>query len=631
MGRLWPRQWLSFAAITVAVIVLDQVHRSGCQLITPPPIPNLVPVCEPLKEITLCMGIYDNASFPNVRDHQTQAIANDELEQFIPLIQGGCSNAIVHFLCAVYAPFCQYNRPEIEITPCRELCQYVYDGCVQPLLDFGISWPPHLNCDLYQPNDTSEIDFCPTNLRTLKVPNIIVQTPRPLSTTESPLASAVPAIPSAACPVSLLVTSHLSNRSYVFGGINNCGINCTGLFFSPIERNIVAPVFILLFAVICVLFTLFTVATFLIDRRRFHYPERPIIFISFCYLVVSVVYVVGSISKLAGQQNQAFSCSDEIGISSNRLSSSFVFQRLPSSESTYKTASCVILFVVVYFFQMASALWWVILTLTWFFAAALKWGEEAVEKMWVLYHVISWGLPSIQVILVLALRLVDGDQLSGLCYVGNADNIGLGVFVFLPLLVYLLIGVIFVVIGFTALVNIRKQLERDVTKSRKIGRLILRVGIYSTLYVTPNVILLLLIVYELAQKSAWEKAYVDECSTDMTADCRGNPEPSFTAYLLKYIMLFLVGVFSTTWILSSKTFAAWNKLFCSCCATETPSNGFGLTSSTTTKPHIYDVPNKMPQYSMSAPQHPYDMPTSSHFMMSSEKRDLSMPHPNTAV
>ena len=223
MGRLWYRQWLSFAAITVAVIVLDQVHRSGCQLITPPPIFNPVPVCEPLNEITLCKGIYENASFPNVRDHQTQVIANDELEQFIPLIQGGCSNAIVHFLCSVYAPFCQYNRPEIKIPPCRELCQYVYDGCVQPLLDFGISWPPHLNCNLYQPNSTSEIDFCPTNLRTLTIPpNIEVQTRRPLSTTESPLPSTIPPIPSstvppfpsvAVCPVSLPVTSPLSNAS----------------------------------------------------------------------------------------------------------------------------------------------------------------------------------------------------------------------------------------------------------------------------------------------------------------------------------------------------------------------------------------------------------------------------------
>ena len=616
----------------VGVVILSLAGPSHSQVRFPVPVTNPPRVCEPLNEITLCRGIYENVSFPNSREHQSQVVANAELEQFIPLIQEDCSNALVHFLCSVYAPFCQYDRPEIVIAPCRELCQYVHDSCVGPLQAFGISWPPHLDCSLYQPNATTLVDFCPPSLTAIKPPIVIVNPRTTAPTPDKPVTSPATRSPVSVCPLPLQVTSSLQNKTYQFAGINNCGVNCSGLYFSSNERNMLAPAFILLFAIVCTFFTLFTVATFLIDRRRFHYPERPIIFISFCYLVVAVVYVVGSISKLASNQNQAFSCSDEIGMASSRHSSSFVFQSLPNNESTYKTASCVILFVVVYFFQMASAVWWVILTLTWFLAAALKWGEEAVEKMWVLYHVLSWGLPAIQVILVLALRLVDGDQLSGLCYVGNANNIGLGVFVFLFLFVYLVVGVVFDVIGFTALVNIRKQLERDVTKSRKIGRLIVRVGIYSVLYIVPNVIMLLLLVYELAQKSSWEQAHVDTCGSDTSGNCRGSPEPSFAAFLLKYIMLFLIGTFSTTWILSSKTFSAWKKLFCSCYSTETPpSNGFGLTVSAdkAAKPHVYDVPSRMPKYSLTTPQ--YEIPNPSHYMMQSEKKDLSIPHPNTAV
>ncbi len=627
-----------FSIFIIAVALLSLAPPTYQQLVVPP-IPVFKPrVCEPLQEITLCQGIemYTNVSFPNIRDHPTQSAANRELEQFIPLIEVGCSNAIVHFLCAIYAPFCQYNRPEIEVAPCRELCQYVFDGCESILrTQFNLEWPPHLECANFLPDSQSDLDFCPKEPRNLTIGNITVRTHEPTTPTPDvgpPIGATSPT--SSVCPISLQVTSSLRNKSYSFGGIGNCGMNCSGLFFSSTQRTMVAPAFILLFAILCVLFTLFTVATFLIDRRRFHYPERPIIFISFCYLVVAIVYLVGTISKLAGSRNQAFSCSDEIPVTSGRLSSSFIFQSLPNNESTYKTASCVILFVVVYFFQMASAVWWVILTLTWFLAAALKWGEEAVEKMWILYHVLSWGLPSIQVILVLALRLVDGDQLSGLCYVGNTDNIGLGVFVFLPLFVYLVIGIVFDVIGFTALLNIKKQLEKDVTKSRKIGRLILRVAIYSILYVTPNVIFLILIIYEIAQKGSWETSYIHDCSGDSLGNCRGSSQPSFTAFILKYIMLFLIGIFSTTWIMSSKTFTAWKRLFCSCCAVDNHANGFAGTSmpatgtSSMTKPHVYDVPNKMPQYSMTAPQHEYDNPA--HYMMHSEKKDLSsLPH--TAV
>ena len=533
-----------FAIIAVTLFVLPRPSLSDEGIVQPPVVPQVPRSCEPLVQITMCTSIYPNASFPNFRDHATQEDANKELIQFLPLIEGGCSNAIVHFLCSIYAPFCQARNSEIVLPPCRELCEYVYNGCERPLRDFGLPWPPHLTCTNFPLNITSKTNFCPTSLKDIEIPpNIkVVTSERTESPPTDPIVTPSTSVDVAmlTCHMSLRVSSTINNLSHTFGGVSNCGMNCSGLYFSSLQRNMIAPIFILLFAVICVFFTLFTVATFLIDRRRFHYPERPIIFISFCYLVVSMVYIVGTISKLSSKENQSFACSDEISGSDKRLSTSFVFQHLPNSESTYKTASCVILFVVVYFFQMASGVWWVILTLTWFLAAALKWGEEAVEKMWMLYHVLAWGIPAIQVILILALQLVDGDQLSGLCYTGNADNIGLGLFVFLPLLVYLVVGGIFVAIGFTALVNIKKQLERDVAKSRKIGRLILRVGLYSVLYITPNLILLLLIIYELAQKSSWEKAYLKDCS-DQPGECKGSPAPTLAAFLLKYMMMFLVG------------------------------------------------------------------------------------------
>lgn len=347
------------------------------------------------------------------------------------------------------------------------------------------------------------------------------------------------------------------NDSYQFAGFDGCGVPCEGIYFSHSERNDVAPALVFLFFVVCSLFTLFTVATFLIDRRRFHYPERPVIFLSFCYLVISSAYIVGSISKLVGG---SFACTD-----SEDEDDSFVFQRLPTDTASYRSASCIILFVMVYYFQMAAAIWWVVLTLTWFLAAALKWGKEPVERLWMLYHIIAWSVPAIQIILVLALQLVDGDQLTGVCYPGNFSSVALGVFVFLPLLFYLLLGLFFLIIGFYALVNIRLQLQKDPEESRKLSRLIARVAVYSVLYTTPNVILLLLHIYELAEKEDWEEAYV---SCGEGGSC--SPEPTFAAFILKYLMLATIGVCSTSWVLSRKTFNAWHKFFCSCgCQTET--------------------------------------------------------------
>ena len=42
--------------------------------------------------------------------------------------------------------------------------------------------------------------------------------------------------------------------------------------------------------------------------------------------------------------------------------------------------ACAIVFLLIYYFGMASCVWWVILTVTWFLAAGLKWGNEAITK-----------------------------------------------------------------------------------------------------------------------------------------------------------------------------------------------------------------------------------------------------------
>ncbi len=622
-----PLPLLSVLMVLVVAVPLTQ------QQVLPPIIIEENFRCENLTVITMCTEVYPLASFPNYRDHQTQEAANNELLNFTPLIRGVCSEAIVHFLCSIYAPFCQVDRSNIRVRPCKELCEFVREGCEDDLRLFGLDWPPHLDCANFQPDSATDLDFCPDNVTAVRIPsNVPTDSPMTdsgvgVSTVITPSTPPPPVV--VACPIHLTVTPNLENKSYTFGGVSNCGMNCTGVFFSNLERNIIAPVFILLFAVICVLFTLFAVATFLIDRHRFHYPERPIIFISFCYLIVAILYMVGAISKLAGGDGQAFSCSDE------NAGTSFVLQRLPNSESTYKNASCVILFVVVYFFHMASAIWWIILTMTWFLAAALKWGEEAVEKLWLLYHIIAWGIPAIQVILVLALRLVDGDQLSGLCSTGNLNSVGLGVFMFLPLTFYLLVGVVFLVIGFTALVNIRLQLQQDAAKAHKIGRLIMRVALYSGLYIGFNVVFLILLLYELARKSIWESSYIDDCGMiSASEECAGGSPPSFAAFVIKYIMIFAVGICSTTWIFSTKTFAAWQKLFCRC--NDTKGNQYDVPAAMPIQ-HQYDTPMMKPQYDNMPPQKmQYGIPNPKQQYVLPEKHgDLSSlqypPQPHTSV
>ena len=76
-----------------------------------------------------------------------------------------------------------------------------------------------------------------------------------------------------------------------------------------------------------------------------------------------------------------------------------------------KREACTILFMLLYYFEMAANLWWVVLTLTWFLAAGLKWGHEPIEAKSHYFHLVTWALPAALTIAILALGKVEGIHL----------------------------------------------------------------------------------------------------------------------------------------------------------------------------------------------------------------------------
>lgn len=54
-------------------------------------------------------------------------------------------------------------------------------------------------------------------------------------------------------------------------------------------------------------------------------------------------------------------------------------------------ALCTVVFLLVYFFGMASSIWWVILSLTWFLAAGMKWGNRGHRRLLTQYFHLARG------------------------------------------------------------------------------------------------------------------------------------------------------------------------------------------------------------------------------------------------
>jgi len=121
--------------------------------------------------------------------------------------------------------------------------------------------------------------------------------------------------------------------------------------------------------------------------------------------------------------------------------------------------ACTAVFLLIYYFSMASCLWWVVLTFTWFLAAGLKWGQEAIGARAHYLHLVAWVVPAVQSAVALALSAVDGDAVAGICHIGNQDSANLRGFVLAPLSAYLIFGSCFLVAGFVAMFRVRRVIR----------------------------------------------------------------------------------------------------------------------------------------------------------------------------
>nr|XP_039262264.1 frizzled-4-like [Styela clava] len=444
-------------------------------------------------DIDQCKGLgYNMTRMPNRFGHERQMEAKMHLEQFSPLIQYECSKNLLIFLCSVHVPLCD-SRSEYAIGPCELMCRSVMEDCSQIINSFGYEWPAFFNCSDFPKENTPEMMCMPGDLPT-EPPTVIA---------EDKIHCNYPEI-------------RVDDRCAW-----KCGYN-QGVF-SPDDKDF-ADVWMSVWAGLCFLNTIFTVLTFMIDSRRFRYPERPIIFLSICYSFYSIAYII---RLVVGRE--IISCAKSPD------GDMYVIQ-----EGLANTG-CAIVFLLLYFFGMASSLWWVILTMTWFLAAGMKWSHEAIEMHSSYYHLVAWSIPAVKTIIILVMRQVDGDELTGLCYVGNQNTDALTGFVLAPLFTYLVIGTSFLLAGFVSLFRIKKFMKQEGSKTDKLEQLMVKIGLFSVLYTVPASVVIGCYFYEHSQGSSGAIVI--------------HPNPA--VYMLKILMQLIIGVFTGCWVWSRKTVVSW--------------------------------------------------------------------------
>ena len=528
--------------ILVLVYHLASADKTKCEDIT-------IPMCQNLG--------YNTTYTPNRFFHEDQKEAALEVHQFWPLVQINCSPVLKFFLCSLYAPVCDpiYGK---ELLPCRKVCKQAKRGCVDLMKTYGFQWPAKIECNLFpekkdnplcmaqedgdttSPTDTvPSVDVITWKSRTTTEQSsrtrgstnkaVVGRSSKPFVTTPSPQGHGCQ------CECAKPFISVDPKHERHIGDVQNCALPCNSSYFNSNQKSF-ATAWVTLWSTLCFISTFLTLATFFLDTARFRYPERPVIFLSSCYLLMSFGYIM---RLIAGEESVVCDSHDLI---------------------TYETtgpALCTLVFLLTYFGSMASALWWVILAFTWFLSAGMKWSNEAIANVSQYFHIIAWLIPSVQTIAVLAMSSIDGDPLSGICSVGNQNKDSLTAFIISPLGIYLTIGSVFLLSGFVSLFRIRKKMRSDGNNTNKLEKLMVRIGVFSVLYTVPATVTIGCYVYELSNREHWEKWLT--CSKTPCAAAE-RVEPEFAVFMVKYFMSLVVGISTGFWICSMKTIDSWRDL-----------------------------------------------------------------------
>ncbi|XP_076579949.1 frizzled-3-like [Chaetodon auriga] len=480
--------------------------------------------CEPIR-LRMCQDLPYNTTFmPNLLNHYDQQTAALAMEPFHPMVNLVCSADLRMFLCALYAPVCTvYGQVSM---PCRSLCQRAKDECHKLMEIFGVAWPDDMECSRFP--DCDEPYPRPEDLLTDSDP-----TDQSSMTVQRDYGFW--------CPRELKVDPDLG---YTFMGRKDCSAPCPSMFFNQRELTFIRY-FIGVVSIVCLSATLFTFLTFLIDVTRFRYPERPIIFYAVCYVMVSLVFFLG------------FLLEDRVACNSV---SPAQFRASTITQGSHNKV-CTLFFMVLYFFTMAGSVWWVILTITWFLAAVPKWGSEAIEKKALLFHAVAWGLPGALTVTLLALNKIEGDGISGVCFIGLYDIDALRWFVLAPLCVNVAVGVSLLLVGIVALNRVRMEIPLEKENQTKLVKFMIRMGVFSVLYLVPLLTVIGCYLYEHTYRSIWETTWMEENCRRYHIPCPYKVEqtgqPLMVLFLIKYLMMLVVGIPSVFWVGSKKTCFEW--------------------------------------------------------------------------
>jgi len=269
------------------------------------------------------------------------------------------------------------------------------------------------------------------------------------------------------------------------------------------------------------------IMTFLLDTGLLVYPERCVVFLNLAYLLMSAGYLVTLVAGPTG-----VSCMTVPGGGPSLL----------VREGLTSPPLCTVVFILLYFSSLASAVWWAITTTTWALLLLCSLSPAQLASKAPLYHSLGWGLPAAFTLTALVRYQIDGDELTGVCAVGQQSE---------ETLLYMQVIPASVLLGSAFLFFLSGLVASLVSSSSDARRLMGRISLFFVLYGLPQTCVVGSLVYEMIERKHWRQ------------DPAAN-RPNIEIFILRIFMWLIVGIIACSWILTKKTVQSWSSCISFC-------------------------------------------------------------------
>ncbi|KAF7636187.1 G_PROTEIN_RECEP_F2_4 domain-containing protein [Meloidogyne graminicola] len=301
--------------------------------------------------------------------------------------------------------------------------------------------------------------------------------------------------------------------------IGKCAFRCEKTTMFKKDQKEQSRLWFLFWSILNLLISLFTICSFWIDRQRFCFTERSIGFISLCSFFVNLPHLLRQI------------------IGFEKIACNY----LNNSNIRYLIIEGINGNIYFHYLQIVGA--------------SKKWVEEELNKKSFFLYLFAWGFPILLTIIALNNNLVDASELTGLCSLGNFNQLSLFWFWLFPRILINLIGFFLLLFGYSSIYKEKYKFKNKGINTSKLEKFLLKIGIFSFFYLLFILLNILCDLNHLIIINEWESNTIN-CKIKggaFSGNCIRSELPNTKLYIIGQTMGMAFGFSACLFIFSPKT------------------------------------------------------------------------------